>query len=307
MDLNLGLVIILIGLGVFFLCLAASSFFVVNQGREAVVERFGKYNRSVKPGLGLKIPLVETVREINVQVQQLDVPVETKTKDNVFVTVKVSIQCMVTDPAKAIYRLTNANEQVSAYVFDVVRAEVPKLELDEVFDKKDDVANAVSRELTEAMDDFGYKILKALVTDVDPDAKVKAAMNEINAAHRMREAATAKAEAEQIALIKRAEAEAQSKKLQGQGMADQRRAIVDGLRASIAEFKGAVDGTTSQDVMALILTSQYFDTLKDLGQQGMNTILIPHSPGAVNDLQNQLLAAMQVGKTGNDKKNGKVS
>lgn len=267
-------------------------FFTVQQGRAGLVERFGQYVRTADPGLSIKIPLIESVRHVDTRVQQLDVPVETKTKDNVFVVTKVSVQFKVTDPAKALYTLKDTHAQIASYVFDIVRAQVPLLDLDEVFEKKDDVANAVKSECSEAMDDFGFQIVKALVTDVDPDVKVKEAMNEINAAVRLRQAANEKAEAEKILLVKQAEAEAQSKALQGQGMADQRKAIVDGLRVSIEDFEKGV-GISPQEVMSLILVTQYFDTLKELGSKGTNTVLLPHQPGAVNDIQAQIIAALQ--------------
>ena len=227
--------------------------------------------------------------------QQLDVQVETKTEDNVFVHVMVAVQYHVL-PEKvydAFYRLANADMQIRAFVFDVVRARVPLIKLDDVFEKKDEVADAVKNELSHVMYDFGYAIVKALVTDIDPDHKVKEAMNEINAAQRMRVAATEKGEADRILKVKSAEAEAQSKALQGKGIADQRRAIVDGLRESVDEFQKSVPGTSAQDVMNLVLMTQYFDTLKEIGASSVsNTILIPHSPGSLTDLTSQMRMAM---------------
>ena len=183
--------------------------------------------------------------------------------------------------------------QITAFVFDVVRARVPRIKLDDVFEKKDEVADAVKNELSHVMYDFGYAIVKALVTDINPDKKVKAAMNEINAAQRMRVAATEKGEAERILKVKSAEAEAQSKALQGKGIADQRRAIVEGLRESVDEFQKSVPGATAQDVMNLVLMTQYFDTLKEIGASSQtNTILIPHSPGNIADPSAQMRNAM---------------
>lgn len=292
--------VVLAGLGFLFLIALFNSFFTVDQGYNAVIERFGKYARTVGPGLGMKIPLIETVRRVDVRVQQLDVEVETKTKDNVFVISNVSVQFNVVDPAKALYTLKDAEDQISSYVFDTVRAQVPLLDLDEVFARKDDVANAVKSECSEAMDDFGFQIVKVLVTDLDPDENVKKAMNEINAATRMRLAANEKAEAEKILLVKQAEAEAQSKVLQGKGVAEQRKAIVDGLRESVEDFQEST-GTSPQEVMSLILMTQYFDTLKELGAKGVNTILLPHQPGGVNDIQSQLIAALQTAPNGKGK------
>jgi regulator of protease activity HflC (stomatin/prohibitin superfamily) len=268
------------------------SFFTVQQQTVAIVQRFGKHLQIAEPGLHFKIPLVDLVAgRLNLRLQQLNVKVETKTEDNVFVHIVVSVQYFVL-PQKtyeAFYKLEDPEGQITSFVFDVVRARVPKMKLDDVFEKKDEVADAVKNELAEVMDNFGYGIVKALVTDIDPDDTVKEAMNEINASQRLRVAATEKGEAERILKVKAAEAEAQSKALQGKGIADQRRAIVDGLREAVAEFQQGVPGTNSQDVMSLVLMTQYFDTIKELGLASKtNTILIPHSPGHLTDLMAQI-------------------
>lgn len=285
--------------------IVVSSFFIVTQQTAAVVQRLGKFLYVAQPGLNFKVPLIDHVAgRVNLRVQQLNVKVETKTEDNVFVHVIVAVQYLVL-PEKvydAFYRLTDADTQIRAFVFDVVRARVPRIKLDDVFEKKDEIADVVKSELSHVMDDFGYGIVKALVTDIDPDAKVKEAMNEINAAQRMRVAATEKGEAERILKVKAAEAEAQSKALQGKGIADQRRAIVDGLRESVDDFQKAVPGATPQDVMNLVLMTQYFDTLKEVGQASRsNTILLPHSPGALSDIaaqmRNAMIVADQVSRT----------
>jgi len=276
--------------------LLAATFFVVNQQTAAVVQRFGKFAYVAMPGLNLKVPFLDRVAgRLNLRVQQLNVKVETKTEDNVFVHLIVAVQYHVLPDKvyEAYYKLSDADTQIRAFVFDVVRARVPRMRLDDVFEKKDEVADAVKGELSQMMDDFGYGIVKALVTDVDPDERVKEAMNEINAAQRMRVAATEKGEADRILKVKAAEAEAQSKALQGKGIADQRRAIVDGLRESVDDFQKAVPGTTAQDVMNLVLMTQYFDTLTAIGQaSATNTILIPHSPGNLSDLTAQMRTAM---------------
>ena len=204
--------------------------FVVQQQTAAVVQAFGKFARVAGPGLHFKTPFVEVVAgTVNLRVRQLDVEVETKTQDNVFVKVLVSVQYFVLPDKiyEAFYKLQSPERQITSFVFDVVRARVPKIKLDDVFEKKDDIADAVKTELQQVMDDFGYDILKALVTDIDPDHKVKEAMNEINAAQRLRVAATEKGEAEKVLKVKAAEAEAEAKALSGKGIADQRRAIVD--------------------------------------------------------------------------------
>jgi regulator of protease activity HflC (stomatin/prohibitin superfamily) len=272
------------------------TFFTVEQRTTAIVQRLGKFVREAAPGLNVKVPFIDRVAgRINLRVQQLDVKIETKTEDNVFVQMVVAVQYYVL-PEKvydAFYKLDDARRQITSYVFDVVRAQVPKIKLDDVFEKKDDIANIVKAELAQVMEGFGYGILKALVTDIDPDAKVKQSMNEINAAQRMRVAATEKGEADRILKVKAAEGDAQSKALQGRGIADQRQAIVAGLRDSVDEFQRSVPGTTAKDVMNLVLMTQYFDTLKEIGASSRsNTILIPHSPGSLASLSEQIRNAM---------------
>jgi len=270
--------------------------YTVRQQTVAIVERFGKFNKASTAGLNIKIPLIDRiVGRVSLRVQQLDVRVETKTKDNVFVFVVVSVQYYVlpTKVIDAFYRLQNPQEQITAYVFDTVRARVPNVVLDQLFETKDDIANAVKSELDQVMDDFGYGIVKALVTDIDPDSKVKMSMNEINAAQRLREAAIQQAEADKIRVVKAAEGEAESKALQGQGIANQRKAIIEGLKESVENFSSAVNGVNSQDVMNLVMMTQYFDTIKELGLSGKNsTILIPHGPGGMTDMSDQIRNAM---------------
>lgn len=283
-------------IGGIFLAVLLTGLFTVKQQTAAIVERFGRFVRVGKAGLNFKIPLIEQISgRVSLRVQQLDVRVETKTKDNVFVFVVVSVQYYVL-PDKvvdAFYRLQSPQEQITAYVFDTVRARVPNVQLDQLFETKDDIANAVKAELDTVMDDFGYGIVKALVTDIDPDSKVKMSMNEINAAQRLREAAIQQAEADKIRVVKAAEGEAESKALQGQGIANQRKAIIEGLKESVENFSSAVDGVNSQDVMNLVMMTQYFDTLKELGLSGKNsTILIPHSPSGMGDVAEQMRNAM---------------
>ena len=273
-----------------------ATLFTVEQRTTAIVQRFGRFVREVGPGIRARIPFVDrVVGRVNLRVQQLDVEIETKTEDNVFVRMVVAVQYYVL-PEKvydAFYKLEDANRQITSFVFDVVRAQVPKIKLDDVFEKKDDIANIVKSELAQVMEGFGYGILKALVTDIDPDPKVKEAMNEINAAQRMRVAATERGEADRILKVKAAEGEAQSKALQGRGIADQRQAIVAGLRDSVDEFRKSVPGTTAKDVMNLILMTQYFDMLKEIGASSRsNAILIPHSPGSLANLSEQMRNAM---------------
>lgn len=288
--------IFLIVLIVVIILILADGLFIVKQQTSAVVERLGKFRRVASAGLNFKIPIIDRVSgRLSLRIQQLDVRVETKTNDNVFVFVVVSVQYYVL-PSKvvdAFYRLQNPQAQITSFVFDTVRARVPNIILDDLFEKKDDIAQAVKNELDAVMDDFGYGIVKALVTDIDPDAKVKASMNEINAAQRLREAAIQQAEADKIRVVKAAEGEAESKALQGQGIANQRKAIIEGLKQSVENFSNNVDGAKTQDVMNLVLMTQYFDTLKDIGLTGKsNTILIPHSPGGMGDISEQMRNAI---------------
>lgn len=273
-----------------------SGLFTVRQQTVAIVERFGKFKKASSAGLNFKVPLIDRIAgRLNLRVQQLDVRVETKTKDNVFVFVVVSVQYYVlpTKTVDAFYRLQDPQGQITSFVFDTVRARVPGISLDNVFETKDDIAQAVKVELEQIMDDFGYGIVKTLVTDIDPDAKVKASMNEINAAQRMRVAAVEQAEADKIRVVKAAEGEAESKALQGKGIADQRKAIIEGLKESVENFSENVQGTNAQDVMNLVLMTQYFDTIKDIGLSSRNnTILIPHSPGGMGDISEQMRNAV---------------
>jgi regulator of protease activity HflC (stomatin/prohibitin superfamily) len=291
---------IILGIGAFFfLILFFSALFTVQQQTSALVERFGKFKKVASAGLNAKIPFVDKIiGRVSLRVQQLDVRVETKTKDNVFVFVVVSVQYYVipTKVIDAFYRLQNPQAQITSFVFDTVRARVPSLILDDLFEKKDEIAQAVKAELDQVMDDFGYAIIKALVTDIDPDAMVKQSMNEINAAQRLREAAVQQAEADKIRVVKAAEGEAESKALQGQGIANQRKAIIEGLQTSVEAFSATVKGATAEDVMNLVLMTQYFDTLKDIGLTGKtNTILIPHSPGGMKDISAQMRDAIITG------------
>jgi regulator of protease activity HflC (stomatin/prohibitin superfamily) len=284
------------GAGFLLLILLAASVFTVEQRTVAVVQRFGKFVREAGPGLQMKVPFFDHIAgRVNLRVQQLDVAIETKTEDNVFVKMIIAVQYQVLPDRvyDAFYKLDDSHRQIRSYVFDVVRAQVPKIKLDDVFEKKDDIAEAVKVELSHVMEGFGYGILKALVTDIEPDPRVKEAMNEINAAQRMRVAANEKGEAERILKVKLAEGDAQSKALQGKGIADQRQAIVAGLRDSVDEFQRSVPGTTAKDVMNLVLMTQYFDMLKEIGASSRsNAIMIPHSPGNLSALTEQIRNAM---------------
>ena len=290
MDLGGFLIPIVLVIG-FFLLLG--TFFTVKQQTAAVIERFGKFTSMRQSGLQLKIPVIDKIAgRINLKIQQLDVIVETKTKDDVFVRLKISVQFQVRREKvyDAFYKLQNPHDQITAYVFDVVRAEVPKMKLDYVFEKKDDIAIAVKRELNDAMMDYGYDIIKTLVTDIDPDVQVKAAMNRINAAEREKTAAEYEAEADRIKIVAKARAEAESKRLQGQGIADQRREIARGLEESVDVLNNV--GINSQEASALIVVTQHYDTLQSLGEEtNSNLILLPNSPQAGSDMLNNMIAS----------------
>ncbi|MGL2962619.1 SPFH domain-containing protein [Flavobacterium sp. RSB2_4_14] len=295
--------VFLIAFLVFGLFVLLSSFFTVKQQTAVVIERFGKFTSIRNSGLQLKIPVIDRIAgRVNLRIQQLDVLIETKTKDNVFIKMKVSVQFKVIQDKvyEAFYKLEYPHDQITAYVFDVVRAEVPKLILDDVFVRKDDIAIAVKRELNEAMTTYGYDIINTLVTDIDPDIQVKNAMNRINAADREKTAAEFESEAQRIRIVAKAKAEAESKKLQGQGIADQRREIARGLVESVEVLNQV--GINSQEASALIVVTQHYDTLQAIGADtNSNLILLPNSPQAGSDMLNNMVASFtasnQIGET----------
>ena len=293
---SLFLIYVLAAVVVVVLIVLVGSLYTVQQRTVAIVQRLGKFVRESGPGIHMKIPILDRVAgRVNLRVQQLDVRVETKSEDNVFVNLTVAVQYFVL-PDKvydAFYRLEDAQRQITSYVFDVIRAQVPKITLDDVFAKKDDIAEAVKVELAHVMEGFGYGILKALVTDIEPDARVKEAMNEINHAQRMRVAATEKGEADRILKVKHAEGDAQSKALQGRGIADQRAAIIAGLRDSVDEFRRTIPGTTATDIMSIVLITQYFDVLKEIGASSRtNAVFVSHSPATVGNLTEEIRTAL---------------
>ncbi|MEM1122985.1 MAG: SPFH domain-containing protein [Bacteroidota bacterium] len=289
---------LIIILMIIFVPIIFTGLFTVKQQTVAVIERFGRFSNTAMPGLQFKIPLVDSVvGRVNLKIQQLDVMVETKTKDDVFVKLKVSVQYHILKDKvyDAFYKLELPEEQITSYVFDTIRAEVPKMKLDEVFERKDDLAIATRRELEDAMSDYGYGIVKALVTDIDPDAEVKRAMNRINASEREKLAAEYEAEAEKIRIVAKAKAEAESKRLQGQGTADQRREIAKGLEDSVDVLNKV--GINSQEASALIVITQHYDTLQAMGESTRsNLILLPNSPSAASDMLSQMVTSFAASK-----------
>ena len=297
MDQNL---IVPVVVGVVILLLLIKSIIIVPEQKIYVIQRLGKFQKMAKPGFGMIIPFIDQkVGVINMRVQQLDVDVETKTRDDVFVHLRVSVQFKVMSDKifEAHYALDNHRHQIASYIFDDVRAEVPKMELDDVFAKKEDIAQAVRQNLSDSMDDYGYNIVKALITDIDPDSNVKDSMNRINAAKRDKEATMENAEANKIVVVKAAEADAESKRLSGEGIAQQRLEIVRGFKESVEDFQKSLKNITHEEVMQFVLLTQYFDTLNNIGQNGKNTsILIPHSPSAMADFQQQIVNGTLIGK-----------
>jgi regulator of protease activity HflC (stomatin/prohibitin superfamily) len=293
------LVLVLLGvLAIFVISIVLGSFFTVQTANVAVITRFGKFLRVAEPGLNWKVPYFDMVAGVvSLRVNQITLTMETKTKDNVFVTIPISVQNRVR-PEKAydaFYKLADPVAQIKSYVEQVILGHVPGMTLDEVFASQSSIAATVKKELDADMAAFGYEIVNVLVTDIVPDQKVKSAMNDINAAQREQVAAAARGEAEKIIVVKKAEAEAESKALQGQGIANQRKAIIEGLQISVEQFQKAVEGSSSREVMQLVLVTQYFDTLKAIGENDKtSTLFLAHSPSAVKDVSDQILDSMLV-------------
>jgi regulator of protease activity HflC (stomatin/prohibitin superfamily) len=303
MDVSQGFEVFLYAIvAIFAVGAILSGFFQVRTAEAVVIQRMGKFLRVANAGINFKLPWLDQIAgRIDLRVQQLALDVETKTKDNVFVKIPVSVQYHVI-PEKvyeAFYKLANPKQQISSYVFNVILGHVPKMILDDAFLQQSDIAIAIKEGLDDVMKTYGYAIDQALVTDIEPDEKVKAAMNDINAAQREQVAAPARGEAEKILKVKQAEAEAQSKALQGQGIANQRKAIIEGLKDSVEAFSKAVEGSTPHDVMMLVLVTQYLDTMKEIGANDKsNTIFMSHSPAAIGDLFRQMQEAIMIGQKG---------
>ena len=280
----------------FILSLVLGSFFTISTAQVAVIARFGKFRRVAEAGLNWKWPIIDAIAgRVSLRVNQINLTMETKTKDNVFVTIPISVQNRVRPDRvfDAFYKLSNPVEQIQSYVEQVILGHVPGMTLDEVFASQSGIAAAVKQELDADMAGFGYEIVNVLVTDIVPDAKVKSAMNDINAAQREQVAANARGEAEKILVVKKAEAEAESKALQGQGIANQRKAIIEGLQGSIEQFQRVIGGVSTGEVMQLVLITQYFDTIKSIGElDKTNTLFLSHGPGAVREISDQLMQSM---------------
>ncbi len=264
---------------------------IVQERTAKIVQRLGSFSRVLHPGINFCIPVLESIAgTVNLKVQQLDIHIETKTKDDVFVKLQVSVHVQIVRDKvqEAFYELDDPYAQISSYIFDTVRAEVPKLDLDDVFSRKDDIATAVKTELSEHMEKYGYRIVQTLITDIDPDAMVKESMNRINAAKRNKEAISEDAEGRKIAKIKDAEADKESKRLQGEGIADQRLAIIKGFADSVEDFSNTLNDVSPIEIMQFVLLTQHYDTIKDIGENN-SSIIVPYSPGNLQNLQQQLM------------------
>lgn len=275
-----------------------SSLYVVKQQSVAIIERFGRYEKISNSGIHMRAPfgIDKIAARVQLRLLQSEIIVETKTQDNVFVTMNVATQYRVNENnvTDAYYKLMRPEAQIKSYIEDALRSSVPKLTLDELFEKKDEIALEVQRQVAEEMSTYGYIIVKTLITKVEPDAEVKQSMNEINAAQRKRVAAQELAEADKIKIVTAAEAEAEKDRLHGVGIAEQRKAIVDGLADSIKELKGANVDLTEEQIMSILLTNQYLDTLNNFADKdGNNTIFLPANPDGVENIRTQILSALK--------------
>lgn len=294
---------ILIVLAIFLIIIfsvVASTLYVVRQQTVVIIERFGKYQTISGSGMHVRLPfgIDKIAARIQLRLLQSEIVVETKTKDNVFVTLNVATQYRVNEQnvTDAYYKLMRPESQIKSYIEDALRSSVPKLTLDELFEKKDEIALEVQHQVAEEMTTYGYIIVKTLITKVEPDAEVKQSMNEINAAQRKRVAAQELAEADKIKIVTAAEAEAEKDRLHGVGIAQQRKAIVDGLAESITELKEANVGMTEEQIMSILLTNQYLDTLNTFASKGNQTIFLPNTPNGVDDIRTQILSALRAEK-----------
>lgn len=277
-----------------------SMLYVVRQQSVAIVERFGRYQKIATSGIHMRLPfgIDKIAARIQLRLLQSEIVVETKTKDNVFVMMNVATQYRVNEQnvTDAYYKLMRPEAQIKSYIEDALRSSVPKLTLDELFEKKDEIALEVQHQVAEEMTTYGYIIVKTLITKVEPDAEVKQSMNEINAAQRKRVAAQELAEADKIKIVTAAEAEAEKDRLHGVGIAQQRKAIVDGLAESIAELKEANVGMSEEQIMSILLTNQYLDTLNTFAVKGNQTLFLPNNPNGVDDIRTQILSALKTDK-----------
>lgn len=282
---------------IIILAIVASTLYVVRQQSVAIVERFGRYQKTATSGIHIRLPfgIDKIAARVQLRLLQSEIIVETKTRDNVFVTLNVATQYCVNEQnvTDAYYKLMKPESQIKSYIEDALRSSVPKLTLDELFEKKDEIALEVQHQVAEEMSTYGYIIVKTLITKVEPDAEVKQSMNEINAAQRKRVAAQELANADKIKIVTAAEAEAEKDRLHGVGIAQQRKAIVDGLAESIQELKDANISLNEEQIMSILLTNQYLDTLNTFAAKGNQTLFLPNTPNGVDDIRTQVLSALK--------------
>ncbi|BAN92766.1 SPFH domain-containing protein [Streptococcus dysgalactiae subsp. equisimilis] len=282
---------------IIILAIVASTLYVVRQQSVAIVERFGRYQKTATSGIHIRLPfgIDKIAARVQLRLLQSEIIVETKTRDNVFVTLNVATQYRVNEQnvTDAYYKLMKPESQIKSYIEDALRSSVPKLTLDELFEKKDEIALEVQHQVAEEMSTYGYIIVKTLITKVEPDAEVKQSMNEINAAQRKRVAAQELANADKIKIVTAAEAEAEKDRLHGVGIAQQRKAIVDGLAESIQELKDANISLNEEQIMSILLTNQYLDTLNTFAAKGNQTLFLPNTPNGVDDIRTQVLSALK--------------
>lgn len=285
-------------LAIVILSIIGSTLYVVKQQTVAIVERFGRYQKTASSGIHIRMPfgIDKIAARVQLRLLQTEIIVETKTKDNVFVTLNIATQYRVNEQnvTDAYYKLMKPESQIKSYIEDALRSSVPKLTLDELFEKKDEIALEVQHQVAEEMSTYGYIIVKTLITKVEPDAEVKQSMNEINAAQRKRVAAQELAEADKIKIVTAASAEAEKDRLHGVGIAQQRKAIVDGLAESIQELKEANISLNEEQIMSILLTNQYLDTLNTFASRGNQTLFLPSTPNGVDDIRTQILSALKV-------------
>ena len=283
---------------IIILVIILSTLFIVQQQTIAIIERFGKFQKVSAAGLHTRAPfgIDRIVQRVQLRIQQNNIEIETKTKDNVFVHLNLAVQFQV-DPKKVVdayYKLSAPITQIRSYVEDAIRSSLPKYTLDESYEKKDDIARDVFDTVSSEMSEYGYIIIKTLITSIEPAQEVKDSMNAINAAQRQRQAAQELANADKIKIVTAAEADAEKDRLHGEGIANQRQAIVDGLSESFNELKSS--GLSEMNVMSILLTEQYLDALNTFAKSGNHAIFLPANANGAEDIRTQILSALSAKK-----------
>lgn len=269
--------------------------FIVPQQKIYIIERLGKFNRVATAGLHLMIPFIEHRATImDMRILQLENTIVTKTKDDTFVSLKVAVQYRIDKSRvyEAFYELSDPQDQIKSYIEDSVRNSVPDITLDQTFSQKDEIAQQVKALLQEKMTQFGYSIISTLITDIQPDQAVVNAMNSINEAQRRRQAAKELAEAEKITVVTKAEAQRDEMRLHGEGVAQQRKAIIDGLMQSVTDLQDT--GLNSQQIMSVILANQYIDVLNGFADSQNTKILFTDGkPTGIEGVRDSIISALE--------------